>query len=352
VTSTSTIVVTGAGGVGKTTLSAALGATFAHDGRRTLVLTVDPARRLADALGIGTLGNEPTAVPGRPELWAAMLDVTSSWEGIIHHYATPDVADRLLVNPFFRAIADRFPAAQSFAAGEEMARFIERGSWEVVVVDTPPAGGGIDFFLAPRRTGDLVAGRLLRWLTGARLPARRALYRITARPMLRLADNVLGGPLLEQLADFLLDLRTMYDGLRVRARTIERHLREATTIIVTTAEPTPLEEAHRFFEELPSVRIEPALVAFNRVLPETWITAANRPIRGIPDAALRVALRTNLRRWAAEAARQETARHEFVNRYRIDVATIPLLPVPPTSIEDLEALVAASSGLLAAGPAS
>lgn len=342
---TRVLVVTGAGGVGKTTLSAALAKVAADAGCRALVLTVDPARRLADALGVGELGNEPTPVEGHPGLWAAMLDVTASWEAVIHHYAEPEVADRLLVNPFFRAIADRFPAAQSFAAAEEMARLVESGAFEVVVVDTPPSGGGLDFFLAPRRTGELVGGRLLRWLTGAHLPARRTLYRITARPVLRLADTVLGGPLLEEIAEFLLDLRTMYDGLRTRARTIERHLRRATILVVTTADPTPLREAFRFFEELPEVDVHPDVVVFNRVLPGTWIEAADRPLRGIPDPELRAALRHNLRRWAAEARRHELARRSVAERYGVPVAAVPWLPHPPATVDDLPALLEGATGL-------
>jgi hypothetical protein len=209
---TRTIVVTGAGGVGKTTLSAAMGVALARTGLKTLVLTIDPAKRLADALGVSTLGDEPTPVATVDGMWAAMLDVSASWEAIIHRYADPDVGDRLLVNPYFRAIADRFPAAQAYAAGERTAEYIESRSYDVIVVDTPPSGGGIDFFRAPATTGDLVSGKLLKWLTGSHLPGRSLLYRFTAKPMLRIADTILGGPMLSDVADFLLDLRTMYDA--------------------------------------------------------------------------------------------------------------------------------------------
>lgn len=344
-TSTRALVVTGAGGVGKTTLSAALAVAAADDGATALVLTVDPARRLADALGLSDIGNDPQPAPGRPGLYAAMLDVTASWEAIIHHYAEPDVADRLLDNAFFRAIADRFPAAQAYAAGEQMAEFIEGGHWDVVVVDTPPAAGGIDFFMAPRRTGDLVGGKLLHWLTGASLPGRRWMYRVTARPMLRIADTVLGGPLLEDLAEFLIDLRTMYDGLSVRAKTIERHLRTATTLVVTTADPTPLREARGFFEELPGIKIRPSALVFNRALPLEWIDAARKPIRDVPDPELRADLRHNLRRWAGEARRQVDARDELAGRYRVPIATVPWLVDAPTSADALADMLRQSDGL-------
>lgn len=339
---TRAIVVAGGGGVGKTTISAALAAAAAEDGSRALVVTVDPARRLADALGV-KLSNDPTAV--RPGLDAAMLDVTTSWEAIVHRYAEPAAADRLLVNPFFRAIADRFPAAQAYAAGEQMAEYLESGHWDVVVVDTPPSGGGIDFFLAPRRMSELVGGKLLVWLTGARIPGRRTIYRFTAKPALRLADAVLGGPLLEEVAEFLLDLRTMYDGLSVRAKTIQRHLERATTIIATTADPTPMRETRRFFTTLEDVRVAPAGVVFNRALPEAWVDAARGRLRAVENPDVRSALRENLTRWAAEARRQADARSELSMRYAVSIATVPWMRDAPNTVDELLELTNAAEGL-------
>lgn len=336
---TSTIIVTGAGGVGKTTLSAAIGAVHARSGRRTLVLTIDPAKRLADALGVATLGDEPTAMPNADGLFAAMLDVSASWEAIIHRYADPEVGDRLLVNPYFRAIADRFPAAQAYAAGERMAEYVESHAYDVVVIDTPPSGGGIDFFRAPATTGELVSGKLLKWLTGSHLPGRSLLYRFTAKPMLRLADVVLGGPMLSDVADFLLDLRTMYDALMIRSKTIERYLRAADTVIVTTADPTPLHETHRFFRELSDMAVDPAAIVFNRALPEAWTGDAELPVRGVDDAELRAAAKANLRAWGAEARRQADAMVELSSRYRTPLTTVPWTSPPPSTVEDLCALV-------------
>ena len=343
---TRALIVSGAGGVGKTTISAALAASAARDGISALVVTVDPARRLADALGF-SLGNDPEPVPGFTGLSAAMLDMTTSWEAIAHRYAEPDVADRLLADPFFRAIADRFPAAQSFAAGERLAELVESGGWDLIVVDTPPSGGGIDFFLAPSRIRELVGGKLLTWLTGARIPGRRAFYRIAARPALRLADTVLGGPLLEQVGDFLIDLRTMYDGLSVRARTIGRHLARADTMIVTTADPTPMREARRFFAALPEVDVVPGAVLFNRALPVEWAGAVRMPLRGIEDADVRTALGENLKRWGAEARRQEDARAELAKRHRVPIVTIPWMAVPPDSVDDLVSMIDRSTGMSA-----
>ncbi len=334
---TRAIITAGAGGVGKTTLSAAIAVSLARQGARTIVLTIDPARRLADALSVEGLGDEPEPVAAEPLLSAAMLDVSASWEAIIHRYADPDVADRLLVNPYFRAIADRFPAAQAYAAGERMATLIESGKYDVIVIDTPPSEGGIDFFLAPARTGDLVSGRLLRWLTGSHLPGRNLLYRVTARPMLRLADTVLGGPMLADVADFLIDLRTMYDQLSNRSKTIERHLRGATTIIATTADPTPLREVGRFFEKLAGMRITPEAVLFNQTLPIAWIEASGAPDIGTRSVPADV--RVNLQRWASEARRQRDASEELAARFGVEVHEIPWSVPPPETLDDLASLV-------------
>src|SRR5690606_2806029 len=197
---TKALVVTGAGGVGKTTISAALAVTAARSGLRTLVLTVDPAQRLSTALGIA-IGNEPDPHPEEEGLWVAMLDATASWQEVVRRHADPDVAERLIDNEFFAAATSHFPASQSFAAAEQAATYIDARAWDLVVIDTPPAAGGIDFFTAPARMADLVGGRILRWLTGARLPGRRFLFDRTAKPMLRLADHVLGSNLLERIAE-------------------------------------------------------------------------------------------------------------------------------------------------------
>jgi anion-transporting ArsA/GET3 family ATPase len=343
--STRVLVITGAGGVGKTTISAALAVTAARSGLRTCVITVDPARRLADALGIDSLGNHPTEVANQPGLAAAMLDVTASWEAMVHRHAEPEVAQRLLNDSFFRALADRFPAAQAYAAGEQMAELVESRRWDLVVVDTPPAGGGLDFYTAPGRMRELIGGRLLRWLTGASIPGRRALYKITARPALKLADAVLGGPLLEEIAEFLMDLRSLYDGLSRRARAIELHLQEASSIVITTAEPTPLREARRFFEELEAASGRPETVVFNRQLPGAWTEARN--LMGVDIASdTRIAARENLSRWASEVHLQRDVKKEFATRYQLHLVDVPWAEAAPTSVDALAQLMASSPELV------
>lgn len=343
--STKVLVITGAGGVGKTTLSAALAVTAARNGTRTCVITVDPAQRLADALGIESLSNHPTQVKNQPGLSAAMLDVSASWEAMVHRHADPETAERLLADPFFRALADRFPAAQAYAAGEQMAEHIESHRWDLLVIDTPPAGGGLDFYTAPGRMRELIGGRLLRWLTGASIPGRRALYRVTARPALKLADAVLGGPLLEEIAEFLLDLRSLYDGLSRRAMAIDLHLKRATSIVVTTAEPTPLREARRFFEELEAISGRPETVVFNKQLPAGWTDRENLRGAGISEET-RIAARENLAGWAGEVRRQHDVKQEFAARYGLQLVDVPWADVAPTSVDALADLVTSAPELL------
>ena len=334
---TRSILVTGGGGVGKTTTPAALGVAAAERGLRTLVLTVDPARRLATALGLEQRGNHPEPNPRLEGLYAAMLDSAASWDAIAYRHAPTEVADRLVTNPLFEAVASRFPSGQAYAAAEEMAFHLESGEWDLVVIDTPPASGGIEFFAAPSRMRELVGGRLLRWLTGARLPGRRGLFNLAGRPALRLADALLGGPLLEQVAEFLFDLRTTYDGITTKAAAIEQHFADATTVVVTTADPGPLHEALRFHE----VGIEPGLVIFNRALPEDWAD----PVEPLTDGRPAAALNHNLERWALEVHRQEDARADFSGRVGTPLVTVPWLADAPVDLEGLRAVMAGSTGL-------
>ena len=330
------VLVAGGGGVGKTTVSGGLAVRAARSGVRTLVVTVDPAKRLADALGVADLGDEPTPHPDEPGLWAAMLDASASWAAIARRHADPGAAERLVDNPFFAAATTHFPASQSYAAAEQAATFADARAWELVVVDTPPSAGGIEFFTSPGAMVDLVGGRLLTWLTGGRLPGRKLFFDRATKPALRLADQVLGASLLEQIAQFMVDLRTTYDGVSRRAREIEAHLAEATTVAVTTSDPAPIAEAVRLFRDLPDSVRRPATVVFNRTLPTDWIDAR----AGRVDAVLA----DNLRRWGDEARRQQDLRARFSARHATPITTIEWKAKVPSTLDSLESLVASAEG--------
>ncbi len=335
---TKTVLVTGAGGVGKTTFAAALAVRAARAGIRTLVVTVDPARRLATALGIEQLGDEPQPHDGVPNLWAAMLDSKASWRAVAMRHADPEVATRLAENEFFIAASEHFPASQSYAAADQAATFVQARAWDMVIVDTPPSGGGIDFFSAPAQMADLVGGRLLRWITGGPLPGRRFFYDRAARPVLRMADTILGSGLLERVSEFLIDLRTTYDGVARRGRDIEKVLASAAILVVTTADPAPVGEAIRFYRHLPEVASTPVAVVFNRSLPDEWagVTAGT----DAPAAVSRV-----VEQWSAETVRQADARSDFSTRYGATVATVPWRADPPTDLEGLGSLLDDAAGM-------
>lgn len=335
---TKTVLVAGAGGVGKTTFAAAMAVKAARAGVRTLVVTVDPARRLASALGANDLGDEPQPHAEEENLWAAMLDSEASWRAVAMRHADPEIATRLADNEFFRTASEHFPASQSYAAADQAATFVQARAWDLVIVDTPPSGGGIDFFTAPAQMADLVGGRLLRWITGGPLPGRRFFYDRAARPMLRVADTILGSDLLQRVSEFLLDLRTTYDGVARRGREIETVLREAATLVVTTADPAPVGEAVRFYRQLPDLASTPAAVVFNRALPPEWAAVTADP--SIPAELARIT-----EQWSAETLRQADARDEFSARYGARVATVPWRPNPPTDLAGLADLVDSSEGI-------
>lgn len=335
---TRTVLVTGAGGVGKTTFSAALGVTAARRGVRTLVVTVDPARRLASALGLSALGDEPQPLDDEPNLWAAMLDSAASWRAVAMRHADPEVATRLADNEFFQAASEHFPASQAYAAADQAATFVQARAWDMVIVDTPPSGGGIDFFTAPAQMADLVGGRLLRWITGGPLPGRRFFYDRAARPILRIADSILGSGLLERVSEFLIDLRTTYDGVARRGREIEGVLKQSSILVVTTADPAPVSEAVRFYRQLPDLASVPAAVVFNRALPPDWGGVVPDP--GAPAEVARV-----VEQWSAETVRQADAREEFSTRYGANVATVPWRSNPPTNLDGLASLLDEAVGV-------
>jgi anion-transporting ArsA/GET3 family ATPase len=324
---TDVVLVAGAGGVGKTTLSGALAAAAAVAGRATLVLTVDPARRLAQALGLEALGRDPHPVPGHPGLHAAMLDSASSWDRLVHRHTDQEAADRIVASRFFRAIAERFPAGQAYAVAEEVAHLVEDGAYDTIVVDTPPIGGGADFFAAPARIRSLVAGRALRILTGPNLPGRRTVYRLTGRPALMVADRILGGPLLADLADFLIDLRSAYDGIRERAIEVQELLDSSALVVATAPEVSSIGVAT---DLLHSRGDQTAGLVVNRVLPAAWADAP--PGDGDPVAA-------NLAAWGAEARRQ----HRLLEGlYEGRIRRVPLVVPEPASVSDLADLAAAA----------
>lgn len=283
------VIACGPGGVGKTTTTAALGAALAaSDECRVLVLTVDPARRLADALGLGALGNEARRVPleslssgvrPRGELWAAMLDTKQTWDHLVERHAPdPASARRILANPLYQNITGRFAGSHEYIAMERLYELHGEGRYDLLVVDTPPSRDALDFLDAPERMAEFFGSRLLRWLVA---PSRSRLVELASRPFYQVADRILGSQFLEDVAEFFLLFQAMYDGFVARARGVSALLRDRATtfMVVTTLEHAPAQEALRLAGELERRHLELGLVVANKALPDLF----EGPAAGVAD---------------------------------------------------------------------
>ena len=275
------VVVCGPGGVGKTTIAASLAATAAARlGGRVLVLTVDPARRLADALGVGGLGNVARRVPDdafaaagvrpRGELYAAMLDMSESWDALVRRHA-PDAAtaQEILANPLYRNITRRFAQGHDYIAMERLFELHEDGEYDLLVVDTPPSLNALDLLDAPGRMAEFFSSRLLRWLI---VPYRSRLVNFASRPFYQVADRILGSQFLEDLAGFFILFQTMRDGFVARAEAVNRLIRDVRTtfVVVTTLEATPAVDAEQLIESLRERHLHLGLLVCNKVLPASF----------------------------------------------------------------------------------
>jgi anion-transporting ArsA/GET3 family ATPase len=275
----------GPGGVGKTSVAAAAAAVAAARlGGKVLVVTVDPARRLADALGL-SLGNLERPVPADrlkaagltvPDglLWAAMLDTKQSWDDLVlRHARDEETAYRILENRLYHNITARFVQSHDYIAMERLHEIHAEGGYDLIVVDTPPARNALDFLEAPERMADFFGSRLLRWLTmpyrvGGKRGAR--MVNLASKPFYQVADRLLGGQFLEDIGEFFLNFQTMYEGFVARARSVEAllHDRRTTFVVVSTLEAAPLREAEFFVSELAARKLHLGAVVLNKTLPD------------------------------------------------------------------------------------
>lgn len=288
------VVVCGSGGTGKTTVAAALGAQAAVNlGGRVLVLTVDPARRLATALGLGSFGNDVVRVPPeafadagvecRGELWVAMLDTKAGWDDLIRRHA-PDAAlrDQVLANPLYRNITGRFVNSHDYIAMERLHDLHSSGDYDLVIIDTPPSRNALDLLDAPGRMKEFFGSRLLKWLT---VPYRSRLFTMASKPFYQVADRVLGSRFLQDIAEFFILFQTMEAGFVARAGQVERLLTDDRTsfVVVSTLEAAPAREARFLADELRRRRMPLGAIVLNRTLP----AAVRQPAVVKASAALR-----------------------------------------------------------------
>lgn len=277
------IVSTGSGGVGKTTTAAAIGVMAALDQEsKVLVLTVDPARRLATALGLEQFGNRETrvspdmfaavGVEPKGELWAAMLDTKSSWDDLVRQHAPdPATRDAILANPLYQNVTGKFIQSHDYVAMERLYEIHGSGDYDLIVVDTPPTRNAVDFLDAPERMSDFFSSRLLRWLIA---PYRSRVVSLASKPFYSVADRVLGSQFLQDIAEFFILFQTMYDGFVERARAVEALLESPTTsfVVVSTLEVAPAREAMHFMRLLRERNFNLGALVLNKTVPQELLT--------------------------------------------------------------------------------
>jgi len=364
---TSILVCCGAGGVGKTTTAAALGLRAAERGRRVVVLTIDPARRLAQSLGLVELDNTPRAVAGIDEsaggsLDAMMLDMKRTFDEIVEAHATPEKAQQILANPFYVALSSSFAGTQEYMAMEKLGQLHEmRGPdgaprWDLVVVDTPPSRSALDFLDAPERLGSFLDGRFIRLLLAPAKASGRAYVKVVQAGMNLAAstlNKILGSQLLTDVQTLVAALDSVFGGFRQRATQTYALLQDAGTafLVVASPERDALREAGYFMDRLAADRMPLAGVIVNRMGCTTLTLDADVADRGANrlDAAAGAAgpRGASPERVAAALLRIHATRDALAERHRAAAKRlsdahpgVPVAQVPAaaTDVHDLAGL--------------
>ena len=341
------IVCCGSGGVGKTTTAAALALRAAERGRKVVVLTIDPARRLAQSLGIETLDNTPrpvVGVSGDGSLDAMMLDMKRTFDEVVLSQASEEKARTILENPFYVALSSSFAGTQEYMAMEKLGqvhRDAQRdGTYDLVVVDTPPSRSALDFLDAPERLSSFLDGRFIKlMLAPARGPAK--LLSAGFGVVTSAITKVLGTQLLSDLQIFVAAFDTLFGGFRVRAEQTYALLKDRRTrfVVVATPEPDALREAAYFVDRLAEDAMPLAGLVVNRTahvpLPDLAAdeaSAAAAKLQGKPAAGLL--------RLQAERARAGATQQRLVQRFSAAHPQVPVVTVRAlaTDVHDLDGL--------------
>jgi anion-transporting ArsA/GET3 family ATPase len=361
-TSNRVVVCCGAGGVGKTTAAAAMALRAAEYGRTVVVLTIDPAKRLAQALGVNDLGNTPQRVPLTAEvsgeLHAMMLDMRRTFDEMVVQYSGPGRAQAILDNQFYQTVATSLAGTQEYMAMEKLGQLLAQDRWDLVVVDTPPSRNALDFLDAPKRLGSFMDSRLWRLL----LAPGRGIGRLVTGAMglaIRAIATVLGSQMLADAAAFVQSLDATFGGFREKAdRTYALLKRRGTQFVVmSAAEPDALREASFFVDRLLQEGMPLAGLVLNRTHPMLCALPVERAIDGSetleaehPDSEAALLASAVLR---IHADRGQTAKREvrLLSRFTGANPHVPIVGVPslPFDVSDLEALRALADQLTSVG---
>jgi len=353
--STGIIVCCGSGGVGKTTTSAALALRAAERGRKVVVLTIDPARRLAQSMGIEKLDNTPRPVPGvgsaakgGGSLDAMMLDMKRTFDEVVENQATPEKAKQILENPFYIALSSSFAGTQEYMAMEKLGQLhrdaVKTGDYDLIVVDTPPSRSALDFLDAPERLSSFLDGRFIRILLA---PARGPARLMTAGVSLitNALTKILGAQILRDMQTFVAAFDTLFGGFRARAtKTFELLQAEGTAFLVVAApEADALREAAYFVERLEADRMPLAGLVVNRAsstpdgsLSADEATSAATRLRRTDSESLTA----GLLRLQGDRVRMVERETYLRSRFAAAHPGVPTVVVPalPTDVHDLDGL--------------
>jgi anion-transporting ArsA/GET3 family ATPase len=361
---TGIVVVCGSGGVGKTTTSASLALRAAERGRKVVVLTIDPARRLAQALGIEQLDNTPRPVVGVESadggrLDAMMLDMKRTFDEVVESQASPEKARQILDNPFYIALSSSFAGTQEYMAMEKLGQ-IHRdarrdGTYDLIVVDTPPSRSALDFLDAPERLSSFLDGRFIRVLLApARGPAR--LMTSGLNLVTTVMTKVLGAQVLRDMQTFVAAFDTLFGGFRQRAQKTFQLLQAPGTafLVIAAPENDAMREAAYFVERLSEDRMPLAGLVVNRATQppegdlsaEEALAAAARLAKGSADGG---PVTAGLLRLHADRGRMVEREELLCARFAAAHPAVPTVVVPAlsTDVHDLGGL--RSVGMLLAG---
>ena len=307
------VVCCGAGGVGKTTTAAALAVRAAEHGRSVVVLTIDPARRLAQAMGLTELDNSPRPVSGIDagaggSLDAMMLDMKRTFDEIVLTHASAERAETIFANPFYQSLSSSFSGTQEYMAMEKLGQLRAEERWDLIVVDTPPSRSALDFLDAPQRLGSFLDGRFIRVLMAPAKAGGRAYVKVLSAGMgvvTSVLNKVLGAGMLKDVQGLVASLDMIFGGFRERAEATYRLLQTPGTsfVVVAAPEPDALREASYFVERLAKDRMPLAGLVLNRVHPSGGASACE-PARQQLTVERSLAAAETLEELAAAQARE------------------------------------------------
>jgi anion-transporting ArsA/GET3 family ATPase len=348
------IVCCGSGGVGKTTTSAALALRAAERGRKVVVLTIDPARRLAQSMGIPELGNVPTRVAGvgaarGGSLDAMMLDMKRTFDEVVQSQASPEKAEQILSNPFYIAVSSSFAGTQEYMAMEKLGQLDKdarkTGRWDLIVVDTPPSRSALDFLDAPERLSSFLDGRFMKLLLApARGPAR--LMTAGFGMVTNAVTKIIGAQVLQDMKAFVAAFDTLFGGFRQRAQRTFELLQDRRTafLVVAAPEPDALREAAYFVERLRAERMPLAGLVVNRASskPDGDLTAhaAMTGVERLRTSGEDHGLAAGLLRLHADRLTVVDREKRLTGRFGTSHPDVPtaVLPALSTDVHDLDGL--------------